>query len=224
MSMLGKGCGSVLWLRGRGAAEEKFGDDLFEGDVLDGDVGDGAGGEDFLGEGDDAVGGDAEVEFTLFVAGGGTEAGAPGLGETLGADFGEEGDDFLAGAAAVVETGEVAVVDFFAVVDDDDAVAEGLDIGHIVAGEQGGDLVTAVVVAEEVAHGFLGDDVETDGGLVEEKDAGAVEEGGDELHLHALAEGELADHDVELGADIEEGDEFVEGGFVLGGREAVDVA
>jgi hypothetical protein len=51
-----------------------------------------------------------------------------------------------------------------------------------------------------------------------------VEQGGDELHLHALAEGELADHDVELFADVEEVDELVEGGLELVLRQAVDGA
>ena len=80
-----------------------------------------------------------------------------------------------------------------------------------------------VVLTQKIADGFLRNDVEADGGLVEEEHTRAVEQGGDELHLHALAKGELADHDVQFFGDAEEGDEFVEGFFVVGGGQAVDV-
>jgi hypothetical protein len=49
-----------------------------------------------------------------------------------------------------------------------------------------------------------------------------VEEGGDQLHLHALAEGELAHHHVQLGADSEQVDEFIERASVVGLGQTID--
>ena len=51
-----------------------------------------------------------------------------------------------------------------------------------------------------------------------------MEKSGDQLHFHAFAEGEFADHDVEFFPDAEEIDEFVERGFELIGRDTVDGA
>ena len=83
--------------------------------------------------------------------------------------------------------------------------------------------MAAVVVAQERAQGLLRNDVEADGGLVEKQHPRAVEQRGDELHLHALAEREFADHDVELVADVEQRDQFVERGLPLVAGQAVDV-
>jgi hypothetical protein len=51
-----------------------------------------------------------------------------------------------------------------------------------------------------------------------------VEQGGDQLHLHALAQGKLAHHDIELVAHGEKIDEFVECLPVLVGGQPVNVA
>ena len=93
-----------------------------------------------------------------------------------------------------------------------------------MAREQNGDAVLAVILAEELADIFLRDDVEADGGLVEEQHARAVQERGDEFHFHSFAEREFAHHDVEFGADFEKIDELVERGFELVGGDAVDGA
>ena len=50
-----------------------------------------------------------------------------------------------------------------ATVDDDDPPAERLDVGHVMAGQQDGRPMGAVVLAEEFAHRPLRDDVQTDG-------------------------------------------------------------
>jgi len=140
-----------------------------------------------------------------------------------GGDVGREDlDDFLA-AAGGVEPIDAAVVDLAALVDHDDAFAQFLDVGHVVAGQQDGRAVTAVVVAQERADRFLGDHVEADRRFVEEEDAGPVEQGRDQLHLHPLTERQLADHDVELRPHVEEVDELVERLLVLAAVEPVDV-
>ena len=102
-------------------------------------------------------------------------------------------------------------------------LAQLLDVGHIVAREQDRDPEPAVIVAQEGAHGPLGDDVEPDGRFVEEQHFRRVEQGGDQFHLHALAEAQLAHHHVELGPHPEQIRELVEGLLVLGRRDAIDV-
>ena len=106
-----------------------------------------------------------------------------------------DGDEFEIGEA-VEDVAEPAVEEEVAVVDDDDASTELLDVGHVMAGEQDGGLAGRVVIAQEFADILLRNHVEADGGFVEEEDAGLVEQRGDELHFHAFAEGEFADHDV----------------------------
>ena len=174
-------------------------------------------------DGDDVFAGDAQRELAVVGAGGRAELRLPGVGER-GAGARDEGDDFLARATGGLEADESAVVDFCALVDHDHAFAEFLDVGHVVAREENRHAILAVVVAEELANGTLRNDVETDGRFVEKEDARAVQERGDELHFHALAEGEFAHHDVEFGADGEEVDEFVERGFELRLGDAVDRA
>src|SRR5205085_3554369 len=95
-------------------------------------------------------------------------------------------DDFVAGEA--IDDGiERTVEKDFAVVDDNDAVAQFLDVLHVMARQHRHDLMFGIVEPEKFAHSFLTYDVETNRGLVEKKDAGLVEERGDQLHLHALA-------------------------------------
>ena len=52
-------------------------------------------------------------------------------------------------------------------INDDDALAEFLDVGHVVAGQNDGRLLFRVVAADEIADGFLRRDIESDGRLVE---------------------------------------------------------
>ena len=178
-------------------------------------------GEDLLADGGHVLAGDVEddlaIRADLALAVGGQPAG----GESAVA--GLEPDDPLPGAGTG-DAVEVAVVDLLAVVDDDDALAERRDVRHVVAGEQDGGPVAAVVVAQELADVFLRHDIEADGRFVEEEHARAVQQRRDQFHLHAFAERELAHHDVELGPDTEQCDEFVE--RLLVGRmvEAVDGA
>src|SRR6202011_4483875 len=66
---------------------------------------------------------------------------------------------------------ERAVEKDFAMIDDDDAVAQLLDVLHVMAGQHRHDLVLRVVEAEKFSHPFLANDVEADRGLVEKKNA-----------------------------------------------------
>src|SRR6185312_10507600 len=210
--------------RGLSLRGEEFGDDVLEGDVLDRDIGHGPRAQNLLRHRADLAGWHAEPELPVFGAAGLAIARLPGIGKAAALGRGKEGDDLLPAAVAGFEAVQVPVVDLAAAVDDDHPLAELLDVRHVVAGEQDGDAVDAVVFAQELADGLLRDDVEADRRLVEKEHPRPVEEGGDQLHLHALAEGELAHHHVELVADPEQFDQLLEGPPVVGGREAVDRA
>ena len=84
-------------------------------------------------------------------------------------------------------------------------------------------LADFLVVLEELLDVVLGDDVEADRGLVEEQHFGRVEQGGDELHLHPLAERELADRLVEQLRDAQQVDELVLLALKRVGLDAVDL-
>ncbi len=97
--------------------------------------------------------------------------------------------------------------------DQEDAFAEGGDVGHVVGGEEDRGVVFAVVFAEEDSDGGLGVDVEAEGGFVEEQYGGAVEEGGEEFALHAFAEREFSDGLGELFFEAEHLGEFGDAEF-----------
>ena len=68
---------------------------------------------------------------------------------------------------ALDEAVEGAVVEQAALLDDNHALAQLNDIGHVVAGEHDGRARALVVGLDELAHGLLHHDIEADGGLVE---------------------------------------------------------
>ena len=202
---------------------EQLRDHVLERDVLDRDIDDGAGAENFLGDGDDVFARSAHGELAgLSVTLGFAMLRAPGLGETGGA--GEKRDDFFPAAGPAFQAVERAVVNFPALVNHDNAFAEFLDVGHVMAREQDRDAVFAVVLAQKLPDVFLRNHIEPDRRLVEKQHARAMQQCGDEFHLHPFAEGKFADHDVEFFLHVEERDEFIERGFELIGRQAVDRA
>ena len=77
-------------------------------------------------------------------------------------------------------------------VDDDNALAQGGNIRHVVAGEQDGRAGQVVVLAQEITDARLGGDVQTDGRFIEEKHFGTMEQTGSEFDFHALTQGEVA--------------------------------
>ena len=79
-----------------------------------------------------------------------------------------------------------------AVVDDADAVAQGLGLVHVVGGheDRGAALADG---ADHVPHGQAGLGVERGGELVEEDELGPVDQGQGDEHALALAAGELVD-------------------------------
>src|SRR5207247_1105360 len=80
---------------------------------------------------------------------------------------------------AVDDLFQWAIIEELALINNDGAAAQGLDVGHVVAGEQDGGAIGLVVGAEKFAHDLLGNHVQTDGRLIQEQDLGLVQQVGD---------------------------------------------
>ena len=73
-------------------------------------------------------------------------------------------------------------------VDNEDALAQSLDISHVVAGQENRCCVPAVVLGDEVPQPMLHGDVEADGWFIQEDYFRAVQQGGGELALHPFSQ------------------------------------
>ena len=126
----------------------------------------------------------AGVEVDLLDAGEGGEAG----GEVGGA-FDFKGEALVGGFS--FEGGGWVGGDHPAFMEDEDAVADGIDFGKEVGGEEDG-VARGEGLDEgaDLAH-LVG--IESDGGFVEDEDIGIVDEGLGEADALAVALGELAD-------------------------------
>src|SRR5919205_381366 len=78
------------------------------------------------------------------------------------------------------------------VIDDDDAARDTLDVARVVAGEEHGNALLSVPLANEVAELLARDDVEPDRRLVEEEHSRFMKQARRHLRAHALTERELA--------------------------------
>ena len=108
--------------------------------------------------------------------------------------------------------------------DDDHALAERLDVGHVVARQHHGRLVPLPVLGDERADALLHRDVEAERRLVEEQHGRPVEERADDLDLHPLAQRELPNRLAHEVADLEQLDQLVPRLEELLARDAVDRA
>ena len=107
----------------------------------------------------------------------------------------------------LVQRGQGAVEDGGAVVDDDDPVAQRLDVLQVVRGEHQGGATLVVEGAQELPQPALGDDVETDGRLVEIEDLGVVEQRRGDVAAHPLSEAELPHRGVHQLTEVEQLDD-----------------
>jgi len=128
------------------------------------------------------------------------ELGGGGRKTALLAEVG--GDDLLVGVR-VHDVLQRSVEDERPVANDDDALAEALDVFHVMTRQDHRRLVALAVLEKEVADGALRGEIQADRGLIEEDDLGLVEERGDQLQLHALAEAESAHLHVQVLLHIE---------------------
>ena len=84
-------------------------------------------------------------------------------------------------------------------VDDEDPVAEPLDVAHVVRRQQQGRAALAPLGDEELAQPLLREHVETDRRLVQDEQLRGVQERGRDLGPHPLAERERAHRRAERG-------------------------
>ena len=176
----------MIWgVCGRGdAGGEEFSDDIFEGSFEDADVIDGVLIEDAGECSGDVLFFDLQSDAGTAVFEESAEA-LEVFGDAVPGEL--EFDDFMS-AEAIEDSGEWSVVDDLSLVDDHGASAERFDVLHVVAGEDDSDAMFALPGSEEVLDFALADDIESDGGFIEEEDFWSVEESGDEFHAHAFAE------------------------------------
>jgi len=187
---------------------------VFDGEILYGQVGDEAGGD-----GGNFVGGHLKQVLAIVVLVGQDGSVAAEIG---GAAIFEGDTNEFDGRDLTGKVVEAAIVFKLAMMDDDDAFAEGGDIGHVVAGEEDGGPGAAVVFLEEGPDSNLGGDVEANGGFVEEQDLGTVEEADGEFALHSFTEREVAHGLAEDGAEFEQFIQFFERLFVVRVTDTVD--
>ena len=158
------------WVEGEEFAEGGLGFGGGEG----GEGGDGFDGGD-AGDGEERGGGDGD--------GGGAADDLEGAAGGVSGGGGAEGFDF----------GGCSFADDAPLVDDDDAVGEGVGFFEVVGGEEDG-FAAGGEGADLGPHAAAGFDVEADGGLVQEEEVGVAGEGKGEEDSLLLAAGELAEH------------------------------
>ena len=96
-------------------------------------------------------------------------------------------------------------------VDDDHPFAERFDIGHVVAGEQHGRAVAPVVLGDESCGCGAAWSHPGRWSARRETAPWAVQQGADDLHLHALAQRQVAHRLVDQLLEVEQVDELVAG-------------
>ena len=107
-------------------------------------------------------------------------------------------------------------------VNQDHPLAEFLDILHVVTGQQRHHAVSAVIFPEKLTDFLLADHVESDRRFVQEKNLRSVEQGGDQLHLHPLAETQFPDHHAHLVTHIKQFTQLIDRALELLPFDPVD--
>ena len=107
-------------------------------------------------------------------------------------------------------------------VDDDDPAAEGLNIRHVVAGQQDGGSAPGVIALEKFPDGLLRDHIQADRRFIQEENPGLVQQRGDQLHLHALAQRQFPHHDIQFVPHVEHLRQLVQRMLKHGAGDAVD--
>jgi hypothetical protein len=108
-----------------------------------------------------------------------------------------------------LQVGRTAVEENATLVDDDDPLAEALDIVQIMGGEQHGGAIVAVDLLHEGAHPLLDDQIQPDGRLIKEEYRRLVEDRGGKVASHPLAETELPHRGLQEGLHIQQLDQHL---------------
>ncbi len=119
---------------------------------------------------------------------------------------------------------EARVAQHDAVADHDHPLGQGLDVMHVVGGQDDRDALLAVQRADELPHRQLGRGVQSDGRLVQEQQAGTVQHRRGDLAAHPLAERELTHRRAQQMLDPQKADHPVAAAAIGGLGHAVDVA
>ncbi len=128
----------------------------------------------------------------------------------------------LVPAEALQNVLERPVVIDAAMIDDDGPLAEGLHVLHVVTGEEHRDLALGLIELEEVLHAALGHDVQANRRLVQQQHLRAVQEGGDQLHSHSLAQRQFAHRLADELPHFEQARQLVEPALEDGRLDPVD--
>src|SRR5579885_1849517 len=102
------------------------------------------------------------------------------------------------------EPGNGRVQDDLAVIDDDGAAANLLDIARVVRGQKDGQALLRVELADQVADALPRDHVQADGWLVQKDNRGFVQQRRRQFAAHALAQTQLARGRRHIFADLED--------------------
>src|ERR1044071_1045246 len=100
------------------------------------------------------------------------------VGRATRGTFALDGDQ-LEICESVEDFAELPIEEDGAVVNDDDAFAKFLNIGHVMARQQNRRFMLRIVFAKEFTNGFLRNDIKPDGRFVKEKDFRLMQQRGD---------------------------------------------
>src|SRR5579885_2391628 len=187
---------TAAWRNGSISTQKNLPDDILDGHLLNVNVAHGQIVEQGFADGDDPI----AFDFEGNAAGG------------LFRDFAVTAQPFqrqFAGVLtlnrhqfeireAVHNLAQPAVEKNPAVVNNDHALAQFLNVRHIMAGQQNRRLLLGIVATDKFTHRFLRDNVQADGRFVEKEHFGLVQQRRDEFHFHSLAQRQFADAHAEF--------------------------
>ena len=102
--------------------------------------------------------------------------------------FVKGGQSFLCALIPFLNIRKGSVQQDLSLSDEDNASGKGLDILHIVSGQDHGGLFFLIQFQDKISDSQLGHSVQTDGRLVQKQDFGVVKKGGGNLAPHPLSQ------------------------------------
>lgn len=114
----------------------------------------------------------------------------------------EVDDKVAVGSDFVHQFIQRTVFDDFSLVDNDDPLAQLLNVAQIMGGQDNGGPPLLVDFLNELSDRVFRLHIQADGGLVQKQDLGRVEHGGHQVATHPLAQGELPHRGVDKTVDL----------------------
>src|SRR5260221_382044 len=169
-----------------GLTGEDSADNFFDGDFLNVNVTHGQFIQKRFANRNDAIALDLELDapgcllhdFAVF---------AQMISRTIAGAFALDGHE-LGISKPIDHFGQEAIEEYCTVINDDDSLAQFLDISHVMTGEQNGGLLLGIMLAQKFTDTFLRYHIEADGGFIEEQNFRLMKQRGNQLHLGAFAE------------------------------------